>query len=161
MKAAVLATVAMAVAGGADAQDLGIRVGEKAPGALLETLDGKPASLDTYIGKQPVLLQFWATWCGNCKSLEPAMKAAQTKYRNKVSFVGIAVSFNQSPERVKLYAKKHGMTFPMLYDRKGDASEAYDVPATSYIVVIDRKGTVVYTGLGAKQDIDKAIRKAL
>ena len=149
------------VAGAARAQDVGIRVGEKAPVAVLETLDGKRASLDAYIGKQPVLIQFWATWCGNCKALEAKMKAAQTKYRGKVSFVGVAVSFNQSPQRVKLYAKKHGMTNTMLYDRSGDASEAYDVPATSYIVVIDKKGTVVYTGLGADQDIEKAIRKAL
>ncbi len=149
------------VATSALAQDLGIRVGEKAPVAALETLDGKPANLSTYIGKQPVLMQFWATWCSNCKALEPQMKAAQAKYRGKVSFIGVAVSFNQSPQRVKLYAKKHAMTHAVLYDRTGDASEAYDVPATSYIVVIDRKGTVVYTGVGGKQDIDKAIRKAL
>jgi peroxiredoxin len=143
------------------AQDLGIRVGEKAPTALLESLDGKAVDLATYVGKKPLVMQFWATWCSNCKALEPAMKAAQTKYRGKVQFLGIAVSFNQSPQRVKLYAQKHGMTQPILYDRSGDVSEAYDVPATSYIVVIDSKGTVVYTGLGAKQDIDTAIRKAL
>ena len=155
--AVALTTLATAL----EAQDLGIRVGEKAPVAMLETLEGKAVSLDKYIGKKPAVLQFWATWCSNCKALEPAMQAAQKKYAGKVGFVGIAVSFNQSPERVKLYAKKHGMTFPILYDRKGDASEAYEVPATSYIVVIDGKGTVVYTGMGAKQDIDQAIRKAL
>jgi peroxiredoxin len=164
MKVRTFAAALMALAcisTGAATQDLGIRVGEKAPTAILESLDGKSVDLANYIGKKPVLMQFWATWCGNCKALEPAMKAAQARYRNKVQFVGVAVSFNQSPERVKLYAKKHGMTHPILYDRTGDASEAYDVPATSYIVVIDATGTVVYTGLGAKQDIDKAIRKAL
>lgn len=143
------------------AQDLGIRVGEKAPTAMLESLEGKPVDLATYVGKKPLVMQFWATWCGNCKALEPQMKAAQSKYRDKVQFVGVAVSFNQSPERVKLYAKKHGMTHPILYDRSGDVSEAYDVPATSYIVVIDSNGTVAYTGLGPKQNIDKAIQKAL
>lgn len=149
------------LASSAFAQDLGIRVGEKAPTAMLESLEGKPVDLATYVGKKPVLMQFWATWCGNCKALEPAMKAAQAKYRDRVHFLGVAVSFNQSPRRVKLYAEKHGMTHPILYDRTGDVSEAYDVPATSYIVVIDSKGTVVYTGVGDKQDIDKAIRKAL
>ena len=145
----------------ASAQDLGIRVGEKAPTAMLESLEGKPVDLATYVGRKPLVMQFWATWCSNCKALEPAMKAAQAKYRDKVQFLGVAVSFNQSPQRVKLYAKKHGMTHPILYDRSGDVSEAYDVPATSYIVVIDSRGTVAYTGLGAKQDIDKAIQKAL
>jgi len=143
------------------AQDLGIRVGDKAPSGILETLDGKKVDIGSYIGKQPLLIQFWATWCGNCKALEPQLKTAAKKYRGKVGIVGVAVSYNQSPERVKLFAKKHGLTHTILYDRTGDVSEAYEAPATSYIVVIDRKGTVVYTGLGPKQDIEKAIKKAL
>ena len=49
----------------------------------------------------------------------------------------------------------------LLYDRKGDASEAYDAPATSYVVVLDRTGKVVYTGAGGDQDLEAAIRKAL
>ena len=157
----VLALAAFALAGTARAQDLGIKVGDKAPSGILETLDGKKVDIGTYIGKQPVLIQFWATWCGNCRALEPQLKAAAAKYKGKVSVVGIAVSYNQSPARVKLFVQKHGLTHTVLYDRTGDVSEAYDAPATSYIVVIDRKGTVVYTGLGAKQNIDAAIRKAL
>ena len=143
------------------AQDSGIKVGSRAPAAVVEGLDGKPVDLAKYIGTAPVLLEFWATWCGNCKALEPSMLAAQKKYAGKVKFVGVAVSVNQSPERVKLYAAKHGLSFDVLYDRKGHATDAYEVPATSYIVVIDGKGTVVYTGVGADQDIDAAIRKAL
>ena len=157
----VLALAALALAGTARAQDLGIKVGDKAPTGILETLDGQKVDIGSYIGKQPVLIQFWATWCGNCKALEPQLKAAATKYKGKVSIVGVAVSYNQSPARVKLFAKKHGLTHTILYDRTGDVSEAYEAPATSYIVVVDRKGTVVYTGLGAKQNIDQAIKKAL
>ena len=158
---ALLAFASLVLASSLDAQELGISVGDKAPGGVLETLDGKKVDIGTYLGKQPVLIQFWATWCGNCKALEPQLKTALKKYRGKVSIVGVAVSYDQSPARVKLFAKKHGLTHTILYDRTGDVSEAYEVPATSYIVVIDRAGKVVYTGLGAKQDIEKAIRKAL
>lgn len=157
----VLALASVALAATAGAQDLGIKVGDKAPAGILETLDGQKVDIGTLIGKQPVLIQFWATWCGNCKALEPQLKRAATKYKGKVSIVGIAVSYNQSPARVKLFAKKHGLTHTILYDRTGDVSEAYEAPATSYIVVVDRTGTVVYTGLGAKQNIDEAIKKAL
>ena len=48
-----------------------------------------------------------------------------------------------------------------LFDRKGNASGAYDAPATSYVVVLDKSGRVVYTGLGGQQDLEPAIRKAL
>jgi thiol-disulfide isomerase/thioredoxin len=143
------------------AQDLGISVGTKAPAAVVQSLDGKAVDLASYVGKTPVLIEFWATWCPNCKELEPAMVAAQKKYGARVKFLAVAVSVNQSPELVKRYATKHALPLDVLYDRTGAATDAYDVPATSYVVVIDRKGTVVYTGQGGTQDLDAAIRKAL
>jgi peroxiredoxin len=142
-------------------QELGIPVGAKAPAAVVEGLDGRPVDLGQYIGKTPVLIEFWATWCPNCKELEPAMRAAHQKYGDRVKFLGVAVSVNQSPERAKLYAEKHGLPLEVLYDRKGAATDAYDVPATSYVVVVDRAGTVVYTGLGGSQDLDAALGKAV
>ena len=144
------------------AQDIGLEVGTRAPAAAaLETLDGKPADLSTYVGKTPVLLEFWATWCANCVELEPTMKAMHAKYGSRVAFVGVAVSVNQSAERVKLFAEKHALPWTNLYDRRGNASGAFDAPATSYVVVLDKAGTVVYTGLGGKQDLETAIKRAL
>jgi thiol-disulfide isomerase/thioredoxin len=143
------------------AQDIGLELGTLGPGAQVETLDGKAADLGQYVGKTPVLLEFWATWCANCHELEPTMKAMHAKYGSRVNFVGVAVSVNQSPERVKAYVKKHQLPWTQVFDRKGNASGAYDAPATSYVVVLDRAGKVVYTGLGGKQDLEAAIRKAL
>jgi thiol-disulfide isomerase/thioredoxin len=143
------------------AQESGIAVGSKAPSAKLETLDGKPADIGTFLGKGPVLIEFWATWCENCRDLEPAMLAAQKKYAGKVGFIGVAVSVNQSPELVRRYVAKHGLAGPQLYDRNGASIDAYEVPATSFVVVINKAGKVVYSGLGGKQDLDAAIKKAL
>lgn len=145
----------------AGAQDLGIQVGKRAPAAVVKDLSGKTVNLGDYIGKTPLLIQFWATWCGNCRQLEPAILAAQKKHGAKIRFVGVAVSVNQSPERVRLYAAKHGLKHQILFDDEGDATDKYDVPATSYIVVINKKGNVVYTGLGGDQNIEAALRKAL
>jgi thiol-disulfide isomerase/thioredoxin len=142
-------------------QELGIPVGSKAPAAVVEGLDGRPVDLGQYLGKTPVLIEFWATWCPNCKELEPAMHAAHKKYGDRVKFLGVAVSVNQSPERAKLYAEKHALPLEVLYDRKGAATDAYDVPATSYVVIVDRAGTVVYTGLGGDQELDAALDKAV
>ena len=143
------------------AQESGIPVGTVAPAAALETLDGEPADLSTYLKKGPVVIEFWATWCGNCKELEPTLLAAQKKYVGKVQFVGVSVSVNQSPELVRRYVAKHGLAGAQFYDRKGHAIDAYDVPATSFVVVINKAGKIVYTGLGGKQDLESAIKKAL
>jgi thiol-disulfide isomerase/thioredoxin len=142
------------------AQDIGLEIGTAGPAAAVETLDGKPADLSQYVGKKPVLLEFWATWCGNCAQLEPHMLAMHAKYGAKVDFVGVAVSFNQSAARAKAYVEKHQIPWAQVFDKKGDAGGAYDAPATSYIVILDKAGKVVYTGLGGKQDLEPALRKA-
>jgi peroxiredoxin len=156
-----IAVVALAAAPAA-AQDLGIALGEQAPGGPLETLAGQTVDLSSFLGKQqPTVIEFWATWCGNCKQLEPAMRAAHTKYGKTVRFVTVAVSVNQSIERVKAWQAANKMPGELLYDRKGTVSGAYDVPATSYVVVADKTGKIVYTGVGGTQNLDAAIRKAM
>ena len=153
--------VGLFAASRASAQDIGLTLGTVPQPAAVETLDGKPADLAAYVGKTPVLMEFWATWCPNCRELEPTMKSMHAKYGSKVKFVGVAVSVNQSVDRVKAYVDKHGLAWDQVFDRKGNASGAYDAPATSYVVVLDKQGRVVYTGLGGDQDLETAILKAV
>ena len=154
--------LALTTATSVRAQETGLPVGSKAPtSTMVETLDGKPFDIGQYVGKTPVLLEFWATWCPNCKQLEPAMDAAAKKYAGKIKLIAVAVSVNQSPERAKLYAEKHAMPMEVYFDKKGNAADAYDAAATSYIVVLDKTGTVVYTGLGGSQNVEAAIKKGI
>ena len=157
----MLAGLLMATPTVGRAQESGIAVGSDAPGAAVETLDGTPFDLADYVKKGPTLLQFWATWCSNCKALEPKLAAVAKKYGSRVQLVAVAVSVNQSVERVKLYAAKHGMPGEVYFDRKGNAADSYDAAATSYIVVLDKNGSVVYTGLGGTQNVDAAVRKGI
>lgn len=164
LKLSALASVLIAaspLAMVAPAQDLGIPVGSKVKGAIVHTLDGKPVDLSKYIGKTPVLVEFWATWCGNCRQLMPALTAAEKKYGKRVKFVILAVAINQSPDRVRKYMARHPQSHEMLFDTDGKAAEAFDAPATSYVVILDKTGRVVYTGLGGKQNLDAAIARAL
>jgi thiol-disulfide isomerase/thioredoxin len=145
----------------ARSQESGIAVGARAPSALVKTLDGKAVDLGSYVGKVPMLMEFWAFWCPNCKELEPKLAELEKKYSSRMKFIGVAVSVNQSPERVRAYTQKYKYRHETFFDYDGKATEAYDVPATSYVVVVNRKGEVVYTGLGGKQELETAIRKAL
>ncbi len=84
----------------AAAQESGIEVGARAPRAMVSTLDGKPADIGSFIGGKPTVLYFWAFWCPSCKELEPGFMSAQRKYGANVRFVAVAVSVNQSRQRV-------------------------------------------------------------
>lgn len=145
----------------ASGQDLGIEVGAQAPVVTVQSLDGKPVDLGKYIGKTPMLIEFWATWCPNCRELMPTLLDAEKKYGKKVKFVALAVAINQSPERVRRFLAAHPMPHEFYYDVDGRAAGAFDAPATSYVVVLDKKGRVVYTGLGGTQNLEAALKKAL
>jgi thiol-disulfide isomerase/thioredoxin len=145
----------------AHAQDLGLAVGSTAPSAKVYTLDGKESDLAQYIGKTPVVMEFWAVWCPNCKELEPTLVSAAKKYGKQVKFVGVAVSANESPAAVQTFVQRHGLPGDQYFDTKGNATGAYDVPATSYVVVMNKTGKIVYTGLGGDQNLEAAIKKAM
>jgi thiol-disulfide isomerase/thioredoxin len=159
LAAVVVAT--LSVVPRASAQDLGLEVGSHAPAVAVQALDGRRVELSQYIGKTPMLIEFWATWCPNCRELMPTLLDAEKKYGKQVKFLALAVAINQSPERVRRFLAAHPLPHETLYDLDGKAAGAFDAPATSYVVVLDRKGRVVYTGLGGKQDLEAAIRKAL
>jgi thiol-disulfide isomerase/thioredoxin len=158
---AAVVAAGLLVAGPAAGQDLGIEVGSRAPAVTVHALDGKPVDLGQYIGKTPMLIEFWATWCPNCRELMPTLLDAEKKYGKKVKFVVLAVAINQSPERVRRFLAAHPLPHDTFFDTEGKAAGAFDAPATSYVVVLDKTGKVVYTGLGGKQDLDTALKKAL
>ena len=157
---AITTLIGFAAPHAARAQDSGLDLGASAPSAIVQTLDGKPVDL-AKIATGPAVIEFWATWCENCEHLLPTMQKAATKYGKQVKFVSVAVSVNQSVNRVKLYVAKHGVPGEQYYDAKGDATGKWDVPATSHVVVLNKAGKVVYTGVGGDQNIEAAIRKAL
>ena len=158
---ALIAAAAAAAVSSAGAQESGIAVGTQAPSARVQTLDGKTIDIGSYVGRGPMVIEFWAFWCPNCKELEPSLMALQKKYGSKVRFLGVAVSVNETVDRVKTYTSRKGYAHQTVYDAFGEATEAYDVPATSYVVVLDKTGKVVYTGLGGQQKLEPVIRKVL
>jgi thiol-disulfide isomerase/thioredoxin len=142
-----------------EAQESGIPVGTPAPAVAVNDLNGKPVDLGQYIGKRPVFLEFWATWCEQCEALLPQLRAAQAAYGSQVEFFGVNVTVNQSPERVRKYVQTHQPGFRVLYDDQGTSIRAFQVPATSYVVILDRSGKVVYTGTGGSQEFDGILRQ--
>jgi len=144
------------------AQDvIGIPVGETPPAVTLESLTGDSVPLSQWIGKKPVIVEFWATWCPICAELLPRMETAQRKYGDRAAFLVVAVAVNQSKSTVRRHLERNPMPFTFLWDGNGAAVRAFQAPSTSYIAVLDAKGKVVYTGVGADQNIEAAIERAV
>jgi thiol-disulfide isomerase/thioredoxin len=154
-------TSAIVPAGSAAAQiqmwDVGLKVGVEAPTAVVERLDGGTVNIADYYGLQPVVLEFWATWCPLCRKLEPSLQAARAKYDGKVTFVSVGVPTNQTPERQKAYVNEKKLTGVFTFDRSGAAMKAFAVPHTSYVIVVGSDRRVAYTGVGDDQDIDAVL----
>ena len=71
--------------------EAGIPVGTKAPAVTIKDVDGKPMDLGTVLGRKPVLIEFWATWCSLCKALLPQLETIQKTWGDRVELIGINV----------------------------------------------------------------------
>lgn len=145
----------------ASAQDKGLKIGDKAPNATLQSLDGKPVELSQFIGKGPVVIEFWATWCPLCRRMEPTFKALDAKYGKELTMLFLVVPTNQSAERAKEYVERTGHPGTFLFDADGSAYKAFAAYHTSYILVLDRSGKVLYSADGGEQRIEDAVRQAV
>src|SRR6266705_1300630 len=140
---------------------IGIPVGETPPAVTLENLNGDSVALSKWIGKKPVIVEFWATWCPICAELLPRMEAAQQKFGDRAAFLVVAVAVNQSKNSVRRHLEREPMPFTFLWDGNGAAVRAFQAPSTSYVAVLDADGRVVYTGVVSEQDIEAALETAV
>lgn len=141
--------------------DLGLPLGTAAQPVVIEDLAGRPVDLGELIGKRPVLLEFWATWCPLCRALEPKLEAAVRRYGDRVAFVAVAVAVNQNQASIKRHLERHPLPLTVLWDTNGRAVRAFQAPGTSYVVILDAAGRVRYTGAGEDQDLEAAVGKVV
>ncbi len=145
----------------AQQSQIGLPIGATPEPVTIEDLDGAPVDLRTFLEAKPVVIEFWATWCPLCKALLPQMADASRHYGDRVQFLAIAVAVNQTQRSIRRHLDKHPLPFPVLWDAGGRAVRAFMTPTTSYVVVLDARGQVAYTGTGDEQDIGAAIEQAL
>lgn len=162
--AAVCVIGALAPVGGAAplaAQDVGLAVGRVPDAVQLEDIEGNAFDFASVVGRKPVLIEFWATWCPLCAALEPRILAAKQEHGDALEVIIVAVGVNQSPRSIRRHIERHPQPGRLVFDARGRAARAYMAPSTSYVVALDAQGRVVYTGVGEDQDIAAAARKAV
>jgi thiol-disulfide isomerase/thioredoxin len=133
-----------------------------APPFIVTTLDGQRVSLADYKGKA-LIVNFWATWCGNCKVEMPWLAELREKYASQ-GFEVLGIVTDDAPtEKIESLAQKYGVKYPILGCNHATAQAYGGLPDLPESFFIDRHGRIVaeMDGADSKEEIERDIRKTL
>lgn len=119
-------------------------VGAPAPDFTLRDLDGRNVTLSDRLGKDVILLNFWATWCVPCGAEMPHLEKLWQDNKDKGFVIySIAMDGPETVAQVGPYARRYGITFPVLLDEETRVVGVYNPKRTAPIsILIDRKGQI-------------------
>jgi len=149
----------------ASLQTVGLEVspeeGSLAPDFLLQGLDGSEVRLSDFRG-QPVVLNFWATWCAPCRKEIPQFVDAYQRFRDE-GLVVVGVNMQEGKSIAQRYADDYGMEFPIVIDVDGEVGDEYRLLGLPVTFFIDREGVVrsVFTGPFEATEQDTEVRGAI
>ncbi len=110
---------------------------------------GNAVKLSDYFGK-PLVLNFWASWCGPCKSEMPEFNKAYLELQEEVGFLMVNMTGQgETKETAMSYIQDHGFSFPVLYDLDSDAAVTYSVYSLPTTYFLDKDGNLVARATGA------------
>ena len=131
--------------------------------ATLSDLDNKPVALERYKGK-PLIVNFWARWCGPCRAEIPELIKFRNTHKGKVEVLGIGIEDNAEP--AKEFAKAYDMDYPVFVAKDQGIPLMQALGNTKaglpYTLFIDRNGQVIQRKMGVirKPDFD-SVQEAL
>jgi thiol-disulfide isomerase/thioredoxin len=135
-------------------------VGKPAPSITLSLLDGGTLDLARHQGKDVVILDFWASWCGPCRKGLPIASEVAGQFKDK-NVVFYAVNVGETADVAKGFLAQSGLDFPVALDPDRDAQQKYQATSIPKTVIIAKDGTVreVHQGLAPslKEDLTKTL----
>lgn len=121
-------------------------VGNAAPDFVLADLDGEPVRLADLRGR-PVVVNFWASWCGPCVEEFPMLRDAASRYAGEgLAIVGIV--YEDRSEAARAFMERSGATWTAAMDPGGRVAAAYGILAPPETFFIGRDGTIAARQIG-------------
>jgi peroxiredoxin len=132
--------------------------GHPAPDFKLVSTEGKTITLSDFRG-QPVILNFWATWCAPCRAEFPEFQKAATDNADRLVIIGINNTSADNVDSIPAFLDEFGVTFPIVLDETGDTVKTYRIIGLPTTVFIDSNGVVneIFTGPLNKAYIESKI----
>jgi len=140
----------------------GAKVGDLAPDFQFYNPEGKPVSLSDLRGK-PVMLNFWATWCGPCVSEMPYIQQVYEEWSAK-GLMLLAINIGGTPSQVEEFLRNHNLSLPVLLDTKQVIARKYGIWAIPTTFFIDKDGIIQSVRVGAfpnKEAIESELNKIM
>jgi len=123
----------------------------------IATFDAESVNLSDYIGKEPVYLKFWASWCVPCREEMAHLENTYQQHGKNIKVLSVNIFINETDEAIKNVQDKFGISFPILLDTKGHLAKAFDFAGTPYHVLINKEGNIVHKGHEANDILDRKI----
>ena len=123
------------------------QVGKPAPDFELPDLSGQSVSLGDLQGK-PVLVNFWATWCGPCVYEMPYIQEVHDEWEGK-DLVVLAINVGEGSSEVQQFMEDNNLSFPVLLDTNGKLAEIYSIRGIPTTIFIDMEGVIQAMKIGA------------
>lgn len=136
--------------------------GRQAPTFEMELLDaytgkwGQKLNLGDYLGKKPIVLNFWASWCTVCYEEASVVEAAWRRWGKQVMFVGVDTQDERS--KGNEFVARFGLTFPNVYDPRGKIGIDYGMYGVPETFAISAEGRVIKRHAGS---VDAATLEAM
>lgn len=122
----------------------------QAPNFTVYDLDGNEVNLTDFFGK-PIIVNFWASWCGPCKMEMPDFNEAYQTYKDDITFlmVNMTDGSRETVEKASTFIEESGYIFPVYYDTEYSAAITYSVSSLPTTYFIDADGYLIAHARGA------------